>query len=98
PKYLQRFGVEANAPDARQPLSFLKGKRVFAFSGIATPESFEKFLRDLGAVLVGRERFLDHYRFGEDDLAELATMAKREDAEFMVTTEKDAVRISEQFH
>jgi tetraacyldisaccharide 4'-kinase len=95
PRYLQRFGVSADAPDTRQPLSFLKGRRVFAFSGIATPESFEKFLRDLGALLVGRERFLDHYRFESEDLAELFAMAKRERAECLVTTEKDAVRINE---
>jgi tetraacyldisaccharide 4'-kinase len=97
PQYLQRFGVAPDAPEARQPLAFLKGKRVFAFSGIATPESFEKFLRDLGALLVGRERFLDHYRYEDEDLAELATAAKRDDAEIIVTTEKDAVRIAEGF-
>jgi tetraacyldisaccharide 4'-kinase len=95
PQYLQRFGVPTDAPGAREPLAFLKGKRVFAFSGIATPESFEKFLRDLGALLVGRERFLDHYRFENEDLAELFAMAQRERADCLVTTEKDAVRISE---
>ena len=95
PRYLQRFGARADAPDAREPLSFLKGRRVFAFSGIATPESFEKFLRDLGAVIVGRERFLDHYRFERDDLDDLFAMAQRERAECLVTTEKDAVRINE---
>jgi tetraacyldisaccharide 4'-kinase len=92
---LQRFGVAADAPSAREPLAFLKGRRVFAFSGIATPESFEKFLRDLGALLVGRERFLDHYRFESEDLAELFEQAQRERADCVVTTEKDAVRISE---
>ncbi len=95
PQYLQRFGVALDAPDARMPLTFLKGRRVFAFSGIATPESFEKFLRDLGASLVGRERFLDHYRFEKEDIAELFTLAESERAECLVTTEKDAVRISE---
>lgn len=95
PQYLQKFGVAPDAPDAREPLAFLKGRRVFAFSGIATPESFEKFLRDLGATLVGRERFLDHYRFEREDLAELFAMAQRERAECLVTTEKDAVRIAE---
>ena len=95
PQYLQRFGVALDAPDARMPLTFLKGRRVFAFSGIATPESFEKFLRDLGASLVGRERFLDHYRFEKEDIAELFTLAQAERAECLVTTEKDAVRISE---
>lgn len=95
PQYLRRFGVAAGAPGAKEPLGWLKGRRVFAFSGIATPESFEKFLRDLGAVLVGRERFLDHYRFESDDIAALFEMAKKENAECLVTTEKDAVRIAE---
>ena len=95
PRYLQRFGIAAEAPGGREPLTFLKGRRVFAFSGIATPESFEKFLRDLGALLVGRERFLDHYRFEQEDIQELFAMAQRERADCLVTTEKDAVRISE---
>ncbi|MEX2044236.1 MAG: tetraacyldisaccharide 4'-kinase [Opitutus sp.] len=94
PQYLQRFGVPSDDPQGRELLAFLKGRRVFAFSGIATPESFEKFLRDLGALLVGRERFPDHYRFEPEDLAELAAAAQREDAACLVTTEKDAVRIS----
>ena len=96
PKHLQRFGVAADAPGAREPLTFLKGKRVFAFSGIATPESFEKFLRDLGALIVGRERFLDHYRYEPEDIAELFKLGQAERAECLVTTEKDAVRINEQ--
>jgi len=96
PQYLQKFGVPPDAPGAREPLTFLKGRRVFAFSGIATPESFEKFLRDLGALLVGRERFLDHYRFESEDIAGLFEMAQGERADCLVTTEKDAVRIAEQ--
>ena len=95
PQYLQRFGTVANDAGAREPLAFLKGRRVFAFSGIATPESFEKFLRDLGALLVGRERFLDHYRFTDEDLAELSELARKEGADCLVTTEKDAVRLPE---
>ena len=98
PQYLQRFGVPPEAPGAREPLAFLKGKRVQAFSGIATPESFEKFLRDLGALLTGRERFLDHYRYTDEDIAELFARAQRDGAECLVTTEKDAVRIAETQH
>lgn len=90
PQYLQRFGTEE-----RQPLEFLKERRVVAFCGIATPESFEKFLRDLGAKIVGRERYLDHYRYGEDDFEELEEIARKESADCIITTEKDAVRISE---
>jgi tetraacyldisaccharide 4'-kinase len=95
PQYLQRFGVAPDVPGGREPLTWLKGRRVLAFSGIATPESFEKFLRDLGALIMARERYLDHYRYSEEDLAELSQIAKREGAECLVTTEKDAVRIAE---
>ena len=93
PRHLRRFGLPEEAPGGREALTFLQGRRVFAFSGIATPESFEKFLRDLGAVLSGRERFLDHYRFGEEDLGQLFAQAARDGAECLITTEKDAVRI-----
>ncbi len=93
PQYLQRFGAKEGEPGAREPLTFLKGRRVLAFSGIATPESFEKFLRDLGASIVGRERFLDHYRYADEDFQALFAQAKEEGAECLVTTEKDAVRI-----
>jgi len=93
PKYLQRLDSRSGADSGREPLSWLKGRRVFAFCGIATPESFEKFLRDLGALLVGRERYLDHYRFTPEDLGDLYDAAEREGAECLVTTEKDSVRI-----
>ena len=68
---------------------------MFAFCGIATPESFEKFLRDLGARLMGRERFLDHYRYTAEDLTALYAARPAGGAECLLTTEKDAVRIPE---
>src|ERR1035438_9578294 len=85
PKYLQRCDAAGDAPGTRQPLEWLKGRRVFAFSGIATPESFEKFLRDLGALVMGRERFLDHYRYTPEDLAALVEWARQEGAECLLT-------------
>jgi tetraacyldisaccharide 4'-kinase len=93
PRYLQLCGAGPEAPGARVPLEWLKGRRIVAFSGIATPESFEKFLRDLGAVVMARERFLDHYRYTPEDLAGLFAEAGRQGAECLVTTEKDAVRL-----
>jgi len=95
PQYLQRMDAGPGMQAGREPLAWLKGRRIFAFSGIATPESFEKFLRDLGALLVGRERFLDHYRYTAEDLDDLYAAAERENAECLVTTEKDAVRITD---
>ena len=90
PQYLQRFGS-----DERQPLDWLDGKRVGAFSGIAVPESFEKFVRDLGGRIQFTRRFLDHYRFTSEDFVELFTEGIEQKVEFIVTTEKDAVRLPE---
>ncbi len=89
PQYLQRFDS-----DERQPLSYLKGKAVGAFSGIAVPESFEKFLVDLGGHIRFARRFLDHYRFAYEDFVEIFSTALAEKVDFIVTTEKDAVRMT----
>jgi tetraacyldisaccharide 4'-kinase len=52
PQHLQRVGQAE-----QQPLDYLKYRRVGAFSGIATPESFEHFLRELGANLIYTKPF-----------------------------------------
>lgn len=88
--------VEVDGP-ARFPLAHLRGRRVMAFSGIATPERFEATLRELGAELVANRRFLDHHAFTEEDLDEILDRALRAKAEFIVTTEKDAVRLQSGF-
>lgn len=78
-------------------LSMLAGRKVACFSAIAAPESFERFLRDLGAKLVLRKRFLDHHRFTTAELDEVFSASVRADAEFVVTTEKDSVRIDKDY-
>lgn len=90
PQYLSRFGTEE-----RQPLTFMQGKRVGVFSGIATPESFEKFVADLGGQIAFARRFLDHYRFAYDDFVALFSEALEKKVDFLVITEKDAVRLPE---
>jgi len=76
------------------PLALLAGARVAAFSGIAVPESFENFLRDHGASLPLTRRFLDHHWFTAAELETLDRQARDAGADFLVTTEKDAVRLS----
>ncbi|MDR2862398.1 MAG: tetraacyldisaccharide 4'-kinase [Puniceicoccales bacterium] len=83
------------SPDGTKtlPLEYLNGRRVATFSGIATPERFEDFVRRYGAQILYNQRFLDHHRFSEEDLVDIFDEAAVSDAEFVVTTEKDAVRI-----
>jgi tetraacyldisaccharide 4'-kinase len=93
PQYLQRLGLPPDQPDGRLPLSALRGLRVGAFSGIAVPESFEAFVRQLGGQIAFTRRFLDHYRFAYEDFVSIFSEGLEKKVEMIVTTEKDAVRI-----
>ena len=77
----------------REPLSRLKNARVAALSAIACPASFEGFLEQLGAKLVLRDHYADHHRYTQQEIIDFVNQAKAAGAEFIVTTEKDAVRI-----
>ena len=78
-------------------LDSLNGARVASFSGIATPESFESFLHNLGAQTIYNQRFLDHHRFSREELEYFFKRAKEAGVDMVVTTEKDAVRMPEDF-
>jgi len=70
----------------------LQGKKLFAFAGIGRPEKFFGSLREMGASVVGRHSFPDHHNFSADDIERLKTRADALNA-FLVTTEKDFVRL-----
>ena len=76
----------------RLPLTHLEGKHIAVLSGIARPESFEGMLRRLGAKIEIAARFADHHRFRAHELQDFVARAVRRDLDFIVTTEKDAVR------
>ncbi|MDI6827015.1 MAG: tetraacyldisaccharide 4'-kinase [Armatimonadota bacterium] len=72
----------------------IKGRKVFALSSIARPVSFEQSLERMGAIIVGNARFRDHYLYTKKDLEKICILAKRSGAEFLMTTEKDSVKLS----
>lgn len=76
----------------RKPLSLLQSKRISAISGIAVPESFENFLRKLGAELTYHERYVDHHRYRQQEVIDFLNASVDSDAQMALTTEKDAVR------
>ena len=76
----------------RKGLDLLAGKRVASLSGIAQPESFEQSLVKLGGELVYSKRFADHHRFTQQEILNSINRAKKRQSEFIVTTQKDAVR------
>ncbi|MGQ9589792.1 MAG: tetraacyldisaccharide 4'-kinase [Planctomycetota bacterium] len=76
------------------PPEALRGRRVFAFSGIGNPEAFARLLLRLGAKVARLAPFRDHHRYSEADLREIASRAREAGAEAVVCTQKDAVKLS----
>lgn len=77
----------------KRPLDCLQGRRVGAFCGIATPESFAAFLEAQGAEIVHHRWFLDHHQFSDNELENFFEEAEEAGAKWVLTTEKDAVRL-----
>ena len=78
---------------AEMELSELKDKKIFIFSAIASPGSFKRTMLGLGAEITGTKSFPDHYSFTRGDIDGIIRLAR--DAEIIVTTEKDAVKLGE---
>ena len=72
----------------------LKGKKVFAFSGIGNPKSFIEELEVLGAEVVEYKFFPDHYEYDEDELFDISVRCQMDDIDMVVTTEKDMVKFT----
>jgi tetraacyldisaccharide 4'-kinase len=71
----------------------LAGRRLVAFAGLASPEGFSRTLETLGVDVARFEAFVDHHWYSHGDLAALDARAEALDAEGLVTTEKDWVRL-----
>jgi tetraacyldisaccharide 4'-kinase len=76
------------------PIDFeFRDKKIAAFCGLASPEHFQNFLREQGAELVFFRKFPDHHIYSSSQLNELQEEAVRAEAEALVTTGKDAVKL-----
>jgi len=82
--------------EPRLPMGFPRGGRFVAFAGIAHPEKFFATARSLGLDLVDTLAFPDHHLFTDADINGLRLRAEEQGAR-LLTTEKDAVRLSDDF-
>ena len=87
PLYLQDL-----LTDEQRPLDWIAGLQVASLCGIAAPESFEGFLRQVGADIVFSRQFNDHHRYSTQDIQRFLKRAAPYRPKAILTTEKDAVR------
>ena len=73
----------------------LNKKKVVLFCGIGEPDSFKKRVEQHGAEIVYYKYFPDHYVYKAGDLQSLHKAAENLKADFILTTQKDSVKIKE---
>ncbi len=76
-----------------EPAGIAPEGKLVAFAGLARPEKFFDTLAAMGGQVVEAVPFGDHHPYNEDDLGVLAQMAEERQAN-LITTEKDAARLS----
>lgn len=69
-------------------------RRSIAVCGVATPSEFAATLAELGVSPEERLEFRDHQRYGPRPLARIRETVEAAGASFVLTTEKDAVKLS----
>lgn len=80
-------------PAAERPAEELGGKRVLALSALGNPAAFEATLLGLGADVADRVALDDHHHYVPEDYRLVHQLARAGDADFIVVTEKDAVKL-----
>ncbi|MDR1831332.1 MAG: tetraacyldisaccharide 4'-kinase [Fusobacteriaceae bacterium] len=78
-----------------KPLFWIKDKRILLFSGLANPLNFEKTVISLNPSYIERIDFLDHHNLKPRDLNMIQKRAESIRAAFILTTEKDLVKMPE---
>lgn len=73
----------------------MRGQKVFAFSGIARNSDFRHVVEGLNCKLKGFTEFPDHHLYSNDDLSNLLQLLNKLKVDFVLTTEKDYVKIAD---
>ncbi len=92
-KHIPRSFVLPDSSVSTNDVSILKDKRVVAFSGIANSRPFVQTLQQIGTEVVEFRDFGDHHVYSLDELEGLIRLSESVRADYMVTTEKDWVKM-----
>lgn len=87
-------GLAASGMIVERSSPVLAAARCFGFCGIAHPASFRETLERAGCILAGFAPLDDHQRYSAALIEKLVAQARRAGAEFLVTSEKDLVKLA----
>ncbi len=80
--------------NAEMDKSQITGKKAFAFCALGNPDNFFEQLCQEKLSVVGTKAFRDHHIYSQSDIAEVDRLALEHSAEFLLTTAKDAVKLT----
>lgn len=83
-----------NANGVSHPLEHLHGRRLAAFCGIGNPTGFRHTLDQCGYQVVATRFLADHHTYTPSDCSELAHWAADAQADAVVCTTKDLVKVN----
>lgn len=93
-KACHRTGRLTEGDGTFRPPSYLTGKKIYAFAGLAHPDSFRESIELLQGVIVGFRAFPDHHPYTAGDIADIEKEAGSLSADLILTTEKDGVKLA----
>lgn len=78
--------IDLNSCEERD-IGILRDKKILAFCGIGSPQSFRDIIMKVGGNIVRFLTYPDHHRYSDSDIRDIKEMGR--DVEMILTTEKD---------
>jgi len=78
---------------SREGNDTIANRKVAAFCGIGNPAGFRHTLATLGCNVAAWREFPDHHAYSREDVESIATWARDSDAELLLCTRKDLVKL-----
>lgn len=76
------------------PMRKLVQAKLAVLCALGNPKVFIEDLENYQAKIVSQHLFIDHHHYQQSDIDQVVNQAKQSGAEFIVTTEKDAVKLT----
>jgi tetraacyldisaccharide 4'-kinase len=95
PVFLSGHSIVAAGLQTGEKISFarFRGSKVFGFCALGNPRSFVNTIVSSGAVLSGMKTYRDHHKYTRADMEKIIGESEKSGAEWLVTTEKDMIKI-----